>query len=362
MPPLASDAAKQSYRVLAREVGMCDAASMMLDKSKRGMMYSTAALQAAFAIACADAEPAAENDAATSGSVQTAPPAAMSTAGSVGSSAQAGQQAQATAGARAAPTASAMAGSTAPAQAGSAGTAGSVEPGMAPSMNTAGMMAAMTPMAAGSGGAEAGAGGAETMAPALPDLGMGDGSDVVTIGDSWMSFAINGGGIEGALDRAGTKYPHYGIPGTLLLNGQIPSQYDQAKRDHPMIATVIMTGGGNDVMASNGCETKETCAKTVQGIIDAFDELYMKMIADGVTSAVLINYSKFAGSGPKDTRPEVLPTPTSCTTGKLRCLVIETSDIVSADDLLDGVHPTMPATDRIAMRTLEQMEEAGVRR
>src|SRR5262245_14501805 len=223
--------------------------------------------------------------------------------------------------------------------------------------------------AAGSGGAAAaaGAGGGGTGGTAgmgmmpLPDLGEGDGSDVVTSGDSWMSFALNGGGIEAALDRADTDYDHYSVPGTLLLNGQIPSQYDRAKREHPKIATVILTAGGNDVMSSGGCNTKEACNMTVQRVINGLDQLFMKMVADGVASTVYSSYSKHAGTGSKDTRPEVLPMPTVCTSGKLRCLVVETSDIIASSDLLDGVHPTQAGCDRIAKRTLEQMAKEGVR-
>ena len=63
-----------------------------------------------------------------------------------------------------------------------------------------------------------------------------------------------------------------------------------------------------------------------------------------------------------DTRPDVLPVPTICQMGKLRCLVVDTTDIVASSDLVDGVHPTQPACDRIAKRTLEMMKEQGVRR
>lgn len=271
----------------------------------------------------------------------------LDAAGGGGGAATATMAGVAAAGSNAGPASGRQSGSAAGSGAPTAGAAGSSAP---------------TTAEAGSGAPAAGAAGSTPMASELPDLGKGDGSDVVTIGDSWMSFAINGGGIEAALDRAGTKYAHYAIPGTLLLNGQIPSQYDQAKRDHAKIATVIMTGGGNDVMSSGGCDTKEKCLETTQKIIDGLDQLFMKMATDGVSATVLIDYSKFAGSGPKGTRPDVLPTPTSCTTGKLRCLVIETTDIVGMSDLVDGVHPTQPATDRIAKRSLESMEKAGVRR
>ena len=100
------------------------------------------------------------------------------------------------------------------------------------------------------------------------DLGKGTGSDVVTIGDSWMDYLLGGGGIEGGLDRAGTNYRHYALSGTQLLDGVIPRQYDRAKAANPDIKTVIMTGGGNDIMFSGACSTSEGCAAKIKEIGD----------------------------------------------------------------------------------------------
>lgn len=216
---------------------------------------------------------------------------------------------------------------------------------------------------AGTGGveAEAGAGGSEPMADP-EDLGKGDGSDVITIGDSWMSYAVNGGGIEGGLNRAGTNYRNYGFAGTQLLNGQIPGQYDQAKRQNPDIKTIIMTGGGNDVMFSGGCSTKEACTAFSQMIADSLDELWMKAEADGVSSAVYIQYSRNAGTAPEETRPDMPAVPKICSGGTFRCVFISTTDLIERSDTVDGIHPTSAGCDRIAKRVLEEMEKAGVRR
>jgi lysophospholipase L1-like esterase len=243
-----------------------------------------------------------------------------------------------------APTSSASAGSSAHAGSG-AGSAGTI--------------AAAGAGAAGSSAAGAGGGaGGEPMT----DLGKGDGSDVITIGDSWMSIPTNGGGIEGALDRAGTKYRHYSIAGTTLINGDIPMQYDRAKAANPKIASVIMTGGGNDVMFSGGCDTKEACTMSAQRIADALDELWTKMAADGVSTVVYIQYSRYAGTAPEDTRPDMQPVVKVCTTGMIRCISQNTDDLVPAGDTVDGIHPTMPACDRIAKAVLDAMEKAGARR
>lgn len=194
------------------------------------------------------------------------------------------------------------------------------------------------------------------------DYGKGDGSDVITIGDSWMSYAVNGGGIEAGLDRAGTSYRHYAVAGTQLLNGQIPGQYDQAKRANPDIKTIILTGGGNDVMFSGGCNTKEACTAFSQMIADGLDELYTRAAADGVTSAVYIQYSRNAGTAPSETRPDMPAIPAICKTDKIRCVSISTTDLVASTDTVDGIHPTLAACDRIAELVVSEMEAKGVRR
>jgi hypothetical protein len=218
---------------------------------------------------------------------------------------------------------------------------------------------------AGSGGATEPEMPTDAGAPPPPphgDLGKGDGSDVVTIGDSWMSIITNGGGIEGALDRAGTSYRHYSVAGTTLIGGDIPLQYGRAKGVSADIKTVIMTGGGNDVMFSGGCNTKEACTQSVQMIVDALDMLWTQMAADGVKDVIYIQYSASAGTSPKDTRPDTVPTPTICLSGKIACHSVMTTDLVSATDLIDGIHPTLQACDLIAKRVLDLMDSNGIRR
>ena len=240
-------------------------------------------------------------------------------------------------------------------------------------MGVSGAAAEPGPDDEGTGGVPAGTGGATEVPapdggmmppppPAVTDLGMGDGSDVVTIGDSWMQLGTNGGGVEGALDRAGTSYRHRAFPGTTLA-GQIPGQYDQLHAENPDIKTVIMTGGGNDIMFSGGCNTKEACEQSVMQIVMQLDTLWTKMAMDGVKDIFYINYSKNVGTAPSDTRPTDPPPPPSiCLTGMVTCHSLDTSDLVPAGDSPDGIHPSLGGCDRIAAAVLKQMEEAGARR
>jgi lysophospholipase L1-like esterase len=259
---------------------------------------------------------------------------------------------------------SAAAGSSTPLPAAGAGGAGSSAAGdSATGGSTANSAGAQSGGTGGdSAGAEAGAAGAgAAAAPPREDLGKGDGSDVVTIGDSWMNIATNGGGIEGGLDRLMTKYRHYAVAGT-LLNGQIPGQYAQAKAVNPKISTVIMTGGGNDIMFSNACATKAGCAMAVQTIVDELNTLWTQMAMDGVKDAVYISYSKNAGTAPADTRPDTMATPAICLTGKITCHGINTDDLVKMGDTVDGIHPTLAGCDRIAKAVMDELTKSGARR
>jgi lysophospholipase L1-like esterase len=195
------------------------------------------------------------------------------------------------------------------------------------------------------------------------DLGKGDGKDVVTIGDSWMAGALGGAGIQAALDREGTKYRHYAVTATTLLSGQIPGQYDSAKRANPKISTVIMTGGGNDVMFTAGaCSTPEACAEFAGKITMALNTLWTKMANDGVEDVIYVQYADSAGSTPTGSRGASKAVAEICYSGRLSCHTVPTSDIISRSDLADGIHPGAAGNTRIAKRVLELMEQRKIRR
>lgn len=195
------------------------------------------------------------------------------------------------------------------------------------------------------------------------DLGKGDGKDVITIGDSWMAGPLNTAGIEAALDRAGTKYRHYGVTATTLLSGQIPGQYDSAKRANPKISTVIMTGGGNDVMFTGGsCSTPESCAEFSGKITAALNTLWTKMAEDGVKDVVYVAYSENAGSTPVENRGASKAVAEICYSGRISCHTVATTDIIAKSDLADGIHPGTAGNNRIAKRVMELMETRKMRR
>jgi hypothetical protein len=266
-------------------------------------------------------------------------------------------------------------GTTVPAE-GMAGAAGVAAPVGGMAAPQGGSSGAAPPPATGGMGAEPGSdaavadpdAGEPDAGPEQPrwatreDLGEGDGSDVVTIGDSWMDYILGGGGIEGALDRAGTDYRHYSVSATQLLNGQIPGQYDRAKGVNPDIKTVIMTGGGNDIMFDAGsCSTPERCTAKVNEIVAGLNELWTEMSNDGVKDVVMIRYSADAGSTPSENRPTMVDVAQICVTGPIICHSLETTDLVMGS-LVDGIHPSSAANDRIAAALIPMMAERKMRR
>jgi hypothetical protein len=237
--------------------------------------------------------------------------------------------------------------------------------------------------AAGSGGgsedaAASGAGGAAgsdaSIADAGPDaaapredLGAGDGLDVVTIGDSWMSLRTTG--IQQSLVRiSGQPYRTYGVGGTRLLNEAIPGQYAKAKTDDPDIKTVVMTGGGNDIIQvpglRNDCAQQgEMCSQVVGQILDRMAMLWSEMAADGVQDVIYVEYSNPEGNNVDFALPNGDSAPARCAAvpAPLRCHILETLDIVMGD-IPDGIHPSAAGYDRIGQAVYELMIAEGMRR
>jgi hypothetical protein len=253
-----------------------------------------------------------------------------------------------------------------------AGTTGGA--GMA-GMLGVGMMAGTTGGAAGMTGGVAGMAGMAGMAAgsgAMPpepheDLGMGDGHDVVLIGDSWMNLG-SVGIQQSVIAASGQAYRAYGVPGTRLLDEVIPNQYVQAKAENPDIKTVIMSGGGNDILqnplALLDCPALgETCKSIIDMVGQRYIALTDQMAADGVEDIIIINYSRntLLGAAPVDYSTETI-TPT-CETAPLRCHTLDPDEIAGGlMELRDGIHPTDANYDLLGDYIYDLMAAEGMRR
>lgn len=210
-------------------------------------------------------------------------------------------------------------------------------------------------------GKSSGDGGSGTDASGGPaqhaDLGKGDGHDVICIGDSWMSLA--GTGIQQSLVKtSGQKYRTFGVPGTKLLDGVIPNQYESAKRANPDIKTVVMTGGGNDLLLGTGA-TSDT--DTIDKVAVRLDALWTEMGKDGVQDVVYIEYSEGGTNGP-NVQYGIKTVGPVCTNHKaVRCHFL-LSDPIIMMMLRDGIHPTDAGFDKIGKAVFELMNKEGMRR
>jgi hypothetical protein len=125
----------------------------------------------------------------------------------------------------------------------------------------------------------------------------GDKTDqVVMIGDS--IFALSGE-IANELERlSGEAYRSYYVSGAEMESGfvtPIPNQYKKARNQDSNIRTIIMDGGGNDIQigaafSCTGGDVTQTCMDALQAALDAADQLFSDMRADGVQNIIYMNY------------------------------------------------------------------------
>lgn len=260
-----------------------------------------------------------------------------------------------------------------------------VDAGMLPVGNDAAIIPVLDSGAPGGGGQDAGGGAPgeggvpdtdASVQPPRADLGKGDGSDVLMIGDSWMSLGSANSGIQGGILKAsGQPYRAEGIGGTTLLGGgiidiftaPIPTQYQQAVQANPDVKTVIMTAGGNDILQTGlqeDCQMQgDACGEQVTKVLDALSSLWAEMAADGVQDLVYILYATPEGQSVDFMLPDGDGAKKRCAEvpAPLRCHIVETLDIVMGD-IPDGIHPSQAASDRIGKVVVDLMAERGMRR
>ncbi len=215
-----------------------------------------------------------------------------------------------------------------------------------------------------------------------PDQGMGDGKDVITIGDSWMNLD-NSVGIQQSLEKISKRdYRNLGSPGTKLLDDVIPNQYSMAKMQGP-VKTVIMTGGGNDVLqdpalgpiaavllSTPGClDTvfNAACKTRIDEVTARLEKLWAEMAKDGVQDVVIIAYTNKALGGEYKmsqaySTQKITPVCNNVP-APLRCSSVET-DIVVPDAALrlDSIHPDDATYDKIGAAVWAHMQKLGMRR
>jgi hypothetical protein len=215
-----------------------------------------------------------------------------------------------------------------------------------------------------------------------PDMGQGDGKDVITIGDSWMSFS-GAVGIQNSVEKASMRdYRNFGVSGTKLLaavgsSPPIPDQYKAAKMADPDIKTVIMTGGGNDILqeiltdcVDTAFDGSPTCKNQIDKVAARLVTFWAEMAADGVQDVVLIGYSRkvnpffLIGTVSKSVEYSALKIDPLCAAvpAPLRCHSLDSDKAAPNLEFVDGIHPDEPGFDAIGKAVWELMKSKGMRR
>jgi hypothetical protein len=222
--------------------------------------------------------------------------------------------------------------------------------------------------------------------PPIVDRGEGDGSDVVTIGDSYMRLPNliqqpGNEGVELSLERAsGRTYRKYGYTGATLfpptavaiLNDVIPGQFAAAMNEDPNILTVVANGGGNDLTddcdgAVTIADLSSTCIALLDQIDDAIETMIAEMAAAGVLDVVWVGYGDTTMSGMRvfsgaldylrERRIERCVVPAF----GIRCHYVDNKarpGLVTRD----GFHPDAAGYDLIGQAVWDRMQAEGVRR
>lgn len=231
---------------------------------------------------------------------------------------------------------------------------------------------------------------------ALLPVCLDDPTEVAIIGDSYISWPTHTF-VADLSAESGQAWPSYALGGTSMatggLFGFIPPQFDAAIAAHPTIKTVIMDGGGNDIilpdtaMFPEGTECTKTtdapniedCQKIVDAAVEAASELLQRMADAGVEQVVYLFYPHIPGggliSGPNPNAildyalpiiREVCESAVDLTLGKLTCHFADMvppfegrpelfSDAFSPTG--DGVHPNSEGSKVMAGVVWEIMQD-----
>ena len=198
-------------------------------------------------------------------------------------------------------------------------------------------------------------------------------NQVVNIGDS--IFALSGKIQDYLHDWSGTTFRRYSVSGAELMGGilapDIYSQYNTAKSDNPNIETILMDGGGNDILLPvitlfdpYDCKTQwyewgrlsSSCKNFINDLyVDAVNLLNI-MHADGVDKVIFQGYyyTKWAIYNNLDDLEEAIDygdakLSQACANSAANCTFIDPrSTIRDSDIIADGIHPATSGSQKLA--------------
>jgi lysophospholipase L1-like esterase len=178
-----------------------------------------------------------------------------------------------------------------------------------------------------------------------------------------------GRGIQQSLEAvSGRDYRNYAQPGTQVLTEQIPNQYNAAHDENPNIKTVVMTGGGNDILLGRiDCSLiwdAASCEATIDDVQARLDMMRVQMAEDGVEDVLIVSYgypaNEMLHNGLNYSR---MILPEACkTTDTPRCHYIDPVEELEGKIDADGIHPNQEGYDVLGQMVWDMMQERGLRR
>lgn len=199
-----------------------------------------------------------------------------------------------------------------------------------------------------------------------------DNNQVVTVGDS--IFALSGKLQDYLESYAGETFRRYTISGAELKGGiiatDIYSQYEIAKSDNPNIETILMDGGGNDILIPAialfdpyNCKTQwyqfgrlsSRCKNFIDDVyVDAVN-LLNKMHADGVDNIIYLGYyytknGLFLLASMKQAIDYGdLRLSQACQYSAANCTFVDPRAAINNSNIIfDGIHPTTEGSRKLA--------------
>jgi lysophospholipase L1-like esterase len=187
-------------------------------------------------------------------------------------------------------------------------------------------------------------------------------NETIIIGDS--IFALNGV-INSELEKISSKdIDSYARNGAVMSG--VVRQYQQS-REYGIARTVIMNGGGNDVLANmRDCRTlNQACVDVIENAISRGMDLVDQMEADGVESIYFLGYyytTTFASGLDKAVDYAMSRVPAICARTTLRCEVVDTRGAMQGTGNIswDGIHPSRSGSIKMAQLLWERMQANGI--
>jgi hypothetical protein len=206
----------------------------------------------------------------------------------------------------------------------------------------------------------------------VPWIRNADNNQVVNLGDS--IFALSGEINDFLHAYAGQTFRRYAVSGAELVGGILApdlfSQYNTAKCDDPNINTIIMDGGGNDILLPvltmfdpYDCKTQwyewgrlsSSCKNFIDDLYVDGVNLMNDMYADGVDNVIYLGYYYTKnGLFALDDLEEAIDygdmrLNQACQNSAVNCIFIDPrSTIKDSNILIDGIHPNTSGSEKLA--------------